>query len=455
MTQQDVTSHLEQDSIGRLLIHYSLPAIAGMVVFSLYNIIDSIFIGHGVGALGISGLAVTFPVMNLTFAVGLLVGVGGASVSSIRLGQQDKEGATQVLGNVLTLNIINGVLFALLCLLFLDEILLAFGASPQTLPYARDFMQIILLGLPVTFVMFGLNHVMRATGYPKKAMISAVVTVGVNIVVAPIFIFGLEWSMRGAALATVIAQGVGLIWVLHHFRNPQNAIHFVPGIYRPRMDIVKSIYAIGLSPFLMNVCACAIVALINLGLKAYGGDMAVGAYGIVNRVLILFVMVVMGLSQGMQPIVGYNYGARKMPRVMKTLKLGVVYGGLIMLVGFLGSQFAPEAIAGLFTNEPELINMAVNGLRQCTLVMPLVGCQMVVTNFFQSIGKAKLAIVLSLTRQLLFVVPGLIILPRFFGLDGIWLSMPLADILATFTTAGVFYLFYRKELRVKMRAAQA
>lgn len=453
MTHQDVTSQLENDSIGRLLVRYSLPAIAGMVVFSLYNIIDSIFIGHGVGALGITGLAITFPLMNLTFAVGLLVGAGGAAVSSIRLGQQNKQGATEVLGNVLTLNIINGVLFGLLCLLFLDDILIIFGASPHTLPYAREFMQLILLGLPITFVMFGLNHVMRATGYPQKAMLSAVVTVGVNIIVAPIFIFWLGWGMRGAALATVISQGVGLVWVVHHFCNPKNTIHFVPGIYRPRLSIMKSIYSIGLSPFLMNVCACAIVALINLGLKAHGGDMAVGAYGIVNRVLILFVMVVMGLSQGMQPIVGYNYGAQKMPRVMKTLKLGVVYGGLIMLVGFVGAQFAPEAIAGLFSNEPELVRMAVEGLRQCTIFLPLVGCQMVITNFFQSIGKAKLSIFLSLTRQLLFLIPGLIILPRYFGLPGIWYSLPVADILATFTTAAVYILFYRKELRVRTRVA--
>ncbi|WP_308771413.1 MATE family efflux transporter, partial [uncultured Bilophila sp.] len=305
MAETSATLLLRTEPIGKLLLRYSLPAIAAMVVFSLYNIIDSIFIGHGVGPLAISGLAITFPVMNLTFALVLLVGIGGASICSIRLGQQDIDGATRVLGNVLLLGLINGVTFGLLSQLVLDPVLTAFGASEHTLPYARDFMQIILYGLPVTCTMFGLNHVMRATGYPQKAMLSAVLTVGMNVILAPIFIFWLEWGIRGAAVATVLSQCVGMVWVLSHFRNPNSTVHFRRGTFRLRRKIVSSIFSIGMSPFLLNVCACLVTVLINIGLKQYGGDMAIGAFGILNRILILFVMLVMGLTQGMQPIVGY------------------------------------------------------------------------------------------------------------------------------------------------------
>ena len=388
MADTSATLLLRTEPIGKLLLRYSLPAIAAMVVFSLYNIIDSIFIGHGVGPLAISGLAITFPVMNLTFALVLLVGIGGASICSIRLGQQDIDGATRVLGNVLLLGLINGVTFGLLSQLVLDPVLTAFGASEHTLPYARDFMQIILYGLPVTCTMFGLNHIMRATGYPQKAMLSAVLTVGMNIILAPIFIFWLEWGIRGAAIATVLSQCVGMVWVLSHFRNPKSTVHFRQGTFRLRWKIVSSVFSIGMSPFLLNVCACLVTVLINIGLKRYGGDMAIGAFGILNRILILFVMLVMGLTQGMQPIVGYNYGAQQFERVKQTLKYGVITGGLITTAGFLAGQFAPEIVARMFSDDAGLIALSVEGMRLATLVFPLVGIQIVVGNLFQGIGKA-------------------------------------------------------------------
>ena len=439
MAETSATLLLRTEPIGKLLLRYSLPAIAAMVVFSLYNIIDSIFIGHGVGPLAISGLAITFPVMNLTFALVLLVGIGGASICSIRLGQQDIDGATRVLGNVLLLGLINGVTFGLLSQLVLDPVLTAFGASEHTLPYARDFMQIILYGLPVTCTMFGLNHVMRATGYPQKAMLSAVLTVGMNVILAPIFIFWLEWGIRGAAVATVLSQCVGMVWVLSHFRNPNSTVHFRRGTFRLRRKIV--------SPFLLNVCACLVTVLINIGLKQYGGDMAIGAFGILNRILILFVMLVMGLTQGMQPIVGYNYGAQQFERVKQTLKYGVITGGLITTAGFLAGQFTPEIVARMFTNDAGLISLSVEGMHLATLVFPLVGIQIVVGNFFQSIGKAKLSIFLSLTRQLLFLAPCLLILPRFFGLNGIWISLPVSDSLSFVASMGVLYMFLREMRR--------
>ena len=438
MADTSATLLLRTEPIGKLLLRYSLPAIAAMVVFSLYNIIDSIFIGHGVGPLAISGLAITFPVMNLTFALVLLVGIGGASICSIRLGQQDIDGATRVLGNVLLLGLINGVTFGLLSQLVLDPVLTAFGASEHTLPYARDFMQIILYGLPVTCTMFGLNHIMRATGYPQKAMLSAVLTVGMNIILAPIFIFWLKWGIRGAAM----------VWVLSHFRNPKSTVHFRQGTFRLRWKIVSSIFSIGMSPFLLNVCACLVTVLINIGLKRYGGDMAIGAFGILNRILILFVMLVMGLTQGMQPIVGYNYGAQQFERVKQTLKYGVITGGLITTAGFLAGQFAPEIVSRMFTDDAGLIALSVEGMRLATLVFPLVGIQIVVGNFFQSIGKAKLSIFLSLTRQLLFLAPCLLILPRFFELKGIWISLPVSDSLSFVTSMGVLYMFLREMRRV-------
>ena len=447
MAETSATLLLRTEPIGKLLLRYSLPAIAAMVVFSLYNIIDSIFIGHGVGPLAISGLAITFPVMNLTFALVLLVGIGGASICSIRLGQQDIDGATRVLGNVLLLGLINGVTFGLLSQLVLDPVLTAFGASEHTLPYARDFMQIILYGLPVTCTMFGLNHVMRATGYPQKAMLSAVLTVGMNVILAPIFIFWREWGIRGAAVATVLSQCVGMVWVLSHFRNPNSTVHFRRGTFRLRRKIVSSIFSIGMSPFLLNVCACLVTVLINIGLKQYGGDMAIGAFGILNRILILFVMLVMGLTQGMQPIVGYNYGAQQFERVKQTLKYGVITGGLITTAGFLAGQFTPEIVARMFTNDAGLISLSVEGMHLATLVFPLVGIQIVVGNFFQSIGKAKLSIFLSLTRQLLFLAPCLLILPRFFGLNGIWISLPVSDSLSFVASMGVLYMFLREMRR--------
>lgn len=438
---------LGTEPIGKLLVRYSLPAIAAMVVFSLYNVIDSIFIGHGVGPLAISGLAITFPVMNLTFALVTLVGIGGASISSIRLGQQNVEGAQRVLGNVLLLGLINGVGFGVLAQFILDPVLWAFGASADTLPYARDFMRIILFGFPVTCTMFGLNHMMRATGYPHKAMLSAVLTVGVNIVLAPLFIFWLHWGIRGAALATVLSQFMGMLWVLSHFRNQRNNVHFKRGIFRLRWNIVRSIFSIGMAPFLLNVCACVVVVLVNTGLKRYGGDLAIGAFGIVNRVIIVFAMIVMGLTQGMQPIVGYNYGAKQMERVRQTLRYGIAGGGLITTAGFLICQLAPVFVARLFTDDAKLIGLSVEGMRLMTILFPVVGVQIVIGNFFQSIGRAKLSIFLSLTRQLLFLAPFLLILPHFFGLDGIWISLPVSDMLSFIATMGVLFMFSREMRR--------
>lgn len=435
---------LGTERIGKLLLQYSLPAIVGMTVTSLYNIIDSIFIGHGVGAMGIAGLAITFPLMNLVVAFSTLVSAGGSTISSIRLGQKDLDGATEILGHTLMLCLINSIVFGSLSYIFLDDILHFFGASPDTLPYARDFMQVILLGTPITYVMIGLNNIMRATGYPKKAMLTSMATVVCNVILAPIFIFHFDWGIRGAATATVISQFIGMVWVLSHFFKNTSTVHFRADFWKLRRRIISSIFSIGMSPFLMNVTACVIVIIINNALQRYGGDMAIGAYGIINRLLMLYVMIVLGLTMGMQPIVGYNFGAQKHDRVRKTLRLSIFAGVGITSTGFLICELFPHAVSAAFTSDEELINMAARGIRFAVAFFPLVGAQIVIGNFFQSIGKVKISIFLSLTRQLIYLLPCLLIFPGYFGLDGIWMSLPVSDFFAFVTAMAALWIYIHK-----------
>ncbi|MBC5621276.1 MULTISPECIES: MATE family efflux transporter [Butyricimonas] len=426
---------LGTEKIGKLLMQYAIPAIIAMTASSLYNMVDSIFIGHGVGPLAIAGLAITFPLMNLAAAFGSLVGVGASTLVAIKLGQRDKESANQVLGNVVLMNAIIGLVFMTVALVFLDPILLFFGASPDTLPYAREYMEVILGGNLVTHIYMGLNEVLRASGYPKKAMTATLMAVIVNCVLDALFILVFEWGIRGAALATIAAQVISLSWQLHHFFDKKSFLHFQRGIFGLKRHIVGGMLAIGLSPFLMNLCACFVVILINKSLKAHGGDLAIGAYGIVNRVVFLFLMIVMGFNQGMQPIAGYNFGARQFDRLKQVLKYTVFCGVAVTTIGFLAGQLFPRPIIYLFTSDADLTRIAVEGLRIVLIFFPVVGFQMVTSSFFQSIGMAKKAIFLSLTRQLLFLIPSLLIFPNFFGTVGVWMSMPVADAIATVVAA--------------------
>ncbi|MBQ3187681.1 MAG: MATE family efflux transporter [Alistipes sp.] len=413
-----------------------------MTASSLYNMVDSIFIGQGVGPLAISGLALTFPLMNLSAAFGAMVGVGASTLISMRLGQRDYDTAKQVLGNVVVLNTIIGVLFAAVMLLFIDPVLYFFGASVDTLPYAREYMEIILLGNVVTHMYLGLNAVLRAAGHPRKSMYATIITVILNAILDPIFIFGFDWGIRGAAIATILAQIVSLSWQLKILSNKEELLHFRRGIYRLKRKIVDNILSIGMSPFLMNLAACFIAILINKGFKEHGGDLMIGAYGITNRVAFLFVMVMMGLNQGMQPIAGYNYGARQYDRVLRVLKLTILGATSVSLAAFLIGELTPSIAVRLFTNDEQLIDFAVTGMRLSFMMFPLVGFQMVATNFFQSLGMASKAIFLSLTRQLLFLLPGLLLLPRLFihhttwdGSWGVWCAIPLSDLLSAIVTA--------------------
>lgn len=435
---------LGTERIGKLLTQYAIPAIIAMTASSLYNMADSIFIGHGVGPLAISGLALTFPLMNLAAAFGSLVGVGASTLVSVKLGQKDYEGANQVLGNVLVLNVLLGVAFTIVFLLLLDPILYFFGASENTIGYARDYMQIILYGNVITHMYLGLNAVLRSSGFPKQAMYATLASVVINCILNPIFIFGFEWGIKGSAWATVISQVISLTGQMIHFSSPKQLLHFKKGIYKLRKEVVKGILYIGMSPFLMNLCSCLIVILINRGLKEHGGDMAIGAYGIVNRIIFLFVMIIMGFNQGMQPIAGYNFGARLYPRVTEVTKLTMKWAIGVATTGFLLCQLFPTLIVNMFTTDDELVKAAVFGLHIVFAVFPIVGFQMVATNFFLSIGMSKKAIFLSLTRQILFLIPCLIVLPRFFGTLGVWISMPVADTIATVVTAIVLVNQFKK-----------
>ena len=444
MLQKGSHLALGSENVWHLLLQYAIPSVIAMTAMSLYNITDSIFIGHGVGALAISGLAITFPLMNISVALGTLVGVGASALMSLRLGQKDYTTANKILGNVLVLNLIFGLSYTVVVLLFLDQILIFFGASPETLPYARDFMTIITLGNVVTHMYFGLNALMRATGNPKRSMYATIISVIINVILAPLFIFGFKWGIRGAALATVIAQISMLIWQLSYFRNRQNYIHFQKGCFRLKRKIVTDSMSIGLAPFLMNTAGSIIIIIINQNLIKHGGDLAVGAFGVINRVAALFAMVVFGLTQGMQPIAGYNFGARQYDRVNKVMKLTALLATAVMTVGFLISEIFPHAVASAFTKEEDLISIVVPGLRIVMIFFPIIGFQMVASTFFQSIGMAGKAIFMSLTRQVLFLLPCLLILPSIFGIKGVWYSMPAADLLASIIAAYLLISQYRK-----------
>ena len=442
--KKQATLELGTKPIGRLLWQYASPAIVAMTASSLYNIIDRAFIGQMVGADAIAGLGITFPFMNLSGAFGAAVGVGASTCISVKLGQKDYKTAEELLGNTVTLNIIVGFLFMVVCLLFLDPILRFFGASDVTLPYAREFMQVILLGNMITHMYFGMNAVLRAAGKPRHAMYATLFTVGCNILLVIALVWWFRWGIRGAAMATITSQTLALCWQMWVFSDKDELLHLKRGIYRLKADLVKNIISIGISPFLMNVAACIIVIFMNNQLVRYGGDMAVGAYSISNSIAMIFVMFVMGVNQGMQPIAGYNYGAERFDRVMKVLNIAIVAATCIMVTGWLIAMFLPYYCARLFTTDETLIDMSIFAIRVNMLVFPIIGFQMVVTNFFQCIGKVKIAIFLSLSRQLLFLLPMIAIFPLVWDIDGVWAALPTSDTVAAIVAAVVMAVNMRK-----------
>ena len=455
MTEKKIPSELGTRPVGELLRQYALPSIIAMLASSLYNIVDSIFIGHGVNALALSGLAATFPLMNISTAFGAMVGMGSSTLISVKLGQKDYKTAQQILGNAVVMNIAMGVIFGAISLLFLDPILYAFGATDTTIEYARDYMQIILLGNVFTHMYFGFNALLRAMGHPKMAMKATIATVITNTILDPLFIFdtidlgfiqfnGMGWGIRGAAIATVLAQCISLVWQVRVMSDSRELIHFKRGIYRLKSYIVREVLTIGLSPCLMNLASCFVVIFINRGLLNYGGDYAVGAYGIVHKMTFIFVMIVMGFTQGMQPIAGYNYGARAYDRVNKVLKITIVLATGVTTLAFVIGQFFPEYVAHIFTSDEKMIEMAVVGMRYNCLLFPIVGFQMVAGNFFQSIAQPGKSIFLSLSRQLLFLVPFILIFPHFWGINGVWVSLPASDLVSSIIAACLVGNYFKK-----------
>ncbi|MBR1463590.1 MAG: MATE family efflux transporter [Prevotella sp.] len=446
MDNKKAALELGTKPVGKLLVQYATPAIVAMSASSLYNIIDRAFIGQVVGPEAIAGLGITFPFMNLSGAFGAAVGVGASTCISVKLGQKDYKTAENILGNTVTLNLIIGFLFMAVCLLFLNPILRFFGASDVTLPYAREFMQVILLGNIITHMYFGMNAVLRAAGKPRHAMYAVLFTVFMNILLVIAFVWWFRWGIRGAAMATITSQSMALCWQMWIFSNKKELLHLKRGIYRLKANLVRNIISIGISPFLMNVTSCVIVIFMNNQFVRYGGDMAVGAYSISNSVVMVFFMFVIGITQGMQPIVGYNYGAEKYDRMFKCLWLAITAATMILLVGWSLSMLFPRQIARIFTTDAHLLSLSERGIRVNMLVFFVVGSQAVITNFFQCIGKVKVSIFLSLSRQLIMLLPLAYTLPLLWGLDGVWYSMPISDF-GSFAMTIPLLLWYMKKLK--------
>ena len=435
-----IPTELGVKPINRLIRQYAVPGIIAMTASSLYNMVDSIYIGHiaEVGSLAISGLAVTFPLMNISTAFGTLVGVGAATMISVLLGQKNYAVANKVLSNEVTLNILTGAIFTFVTLLWMDPILRFFGASDATLPFARDYMTIIACGNAVTHLYFGLNSVIRSSGNPRTAMALTLFTVTSNAILDPVFIFGLKMGIRGAALATVLCQFMALCYTMWFFLDQKKFLHLPRSrkIFRIDWRIAKDSLAIGMGPFLMNLASCIVVLFINQQLVKWGGDLALGAYGIVNRISFLFVMIIMGFNQGMQPIAGYNYGARQYARVREVYVKTAGWASIVCVLGFLISEVLPGPTVSIFTPDPVLHEMAARGLRMMNLAFPIIGFQMVTTNLFQCLGMVNKSIFLSLSRQLLFLLPCIYILPPLLESEtGVWYSFPISDTIAAVVTA--------------------
>ena len=449
MNQKQITE-LGTASIRGLLFKYAMPGIIAMTAMSLYNMVDSIFIGHGVGALALSGLTVAKPFMDICAAFGTLVGVGASSLVAIKLGEKDYRSANDILANVIILNVILGAIIMVVGLFWLDPILYAFGASDATIVYAREYMEIILLGNILTHIYYGLNSMLRSVGHPRISMYATILAVSLNVALDPIFIFVLDMGVRGAALATILSQLVSVIVELIIFLNPKEVIHFHRGIWRLKRDITMRALGIGTAPFLMHMAACFVVIVLNNQLLRYGGDMEIATFGMTNRFIFFFVMIVMGIQQGMQPIVGYNYGAQQYDRMLRAFKLAVYCATCVMSFLFLFGEIWPEGFIRLFTHDELLIAQSITPARIMLAVMFAIGFPMITGNFYTSIGMAPKAIFLSLTRQVLFLIPLIIGLPLLFQslgiapIWGVWWSWPISDSLSVIIAMIVFHRDMRK-----------
>lgn len=441
-----ITWRLEHEKISRLLLHYAIPAVVGTMVNALYNIVDRIFIGQGVGPLAMAGLTLTFPILLFLQAFGMLVGTGAATRVSIYLGRKENDMAEKVLGNAFTLTFIITFLTVVPCMIWMEDLLYAFGGSEQTIPYAKDYLNIVVPGTIFTALSFGFNAVMRASGYPKKAMYTMLIGAIANVLLDPVFIFWLDMGIKGAAIATILSMLLCTAFVMNHFIQKSSIVRFHKGIFGLDSSVVWTILTIGVSPFAMQLAGSLVVVIQNYALKQHGGDLALGANGIITSVGMLLVMLIIGIAQGMQPIVGFNFGARQYQRVHDTLRLVIVTATIIMGIGCLCSVAFPRLIARAFTNDPALLDVTANGLRISLLVFVVVGSQISISQFFQCIGIAWKAMFLSLSRQVLFLIPAMLLFSRFWGLDGVWYAAPFSDFIAA-VTAWLFLWNHVKNMK--------
>lgn len=436
----DSQKRLGELKIGKLILEFSVPAIIGMMVNTLYNIIDRVFIGHipGVGKLAMAGVGIAMPLMTIIMAFGMLIGIGTATKISIKLGQNDKQGAEKLLGNAFILLLITGISLTIIGLIFTEPLLKMFGASDTILIYGKEFIQVIFYGCIFNMMSFGLNHSIRSDGSPKIAMTSMLISAIINIILDPIFIFGLNLGVRGGALGTVVAQAVTAIWVLYYFTKGSSVLKIRKENLKLDKESILSIFAIGIGPFSMQLANCAVQIVSNNSLQTYGGDLAVGAMTIVNSLSLIFMMPLFGLNQGLQPIIGYNYGSKNLNRVRKTVKYGITIATIIEVCGFIVIQGFAENLVLIFNGDPELIKLAAFGMRTFLFMLPLVGAQIIITNYFQSIGQVRISMFLSLLRQVIVLIPCLIIIPMFKGLSGVWMAGPTADLISVIITYSVF-----------------
>ncbi len=447
----DQTKQLGEEKISKLLLKFSIPAIIGMLVNALYNIVDRIFIGNGVGTLGIAGISIGFPIMIAIMASGMLIGLGANSLISIKLGEQKKDEAELIMGNALVLLVLISVTITALGLSFIDPLLKAFGASNEVLPYAKEYLKVILWGATFQSIGFGMNNFIRAEGNPKIAMLTMLIGAVMNTALDPIFIFVFKWGMKGAAIATILSQAVSAAWVLYHFLGGRSILKIRLKNMKLQISTVYKIVALGAAPFAMQLAAGLLNVVLNKSLITYGGDIAISGMGVVTSISTLILMPVFGVNQGVQPIIGYNYGARKYDRVKEALKLGILGATFIVGVGYIMTRVAPVQLVSLFNKDPELIDIGTRALKYYLMLMPIIGFQIISANYFQAIGRPKHAALLSLSRQVLVLIPAILILPNFYGLNGVMYAGPVADAVSSIITG----IWITAELRKLSRQHEA
>lgn len=443
----DQIHQLKDQKISTLIWRFSLPAMVGMIINALYNIVDRIYIGNApaLGANGLAALTIAFPIMLIVLAVGVLFGIGGATLFSIRLGQNKVNDAKEALGTSFFLIIVVGLLISGIGLLFLEDILLIFGASELILPYAKDYMGIIFYGTTFQMIALAMNNFIRADGRPKMAMMTMLIGAGINIILDPIFIFGLDMGIAGAAYATIIAQTVSALWVASYFVQGKSNIQFKARDIKPHPAIILTIITLGLPGFSLQLAASVLNAFINRTLYLYGGDIAVSGMGIINSIQTFMILPIIGLNQGIQPIISYNFGAKQFDRVRETVKLAITYATIIVTVGYVMTRFVPGVLVGIFNREEALMTFGIMAIRSWFLLLPLVGFQIIASNFFQAIGRAKTAMFLTLTRQVIILLPAVLIFPQYFGLQGLLYAAPFADVISSILT-GIFFILATKHL---------